>query len=128
MRRSITTASSTPRRICLMRFGTGTTGACEACQAERKTQRLTMTIKIDRKIIKYQVQKPEDQPQDKAPDKASEARAAAAQAAPEARGAAAGRAPQPGQPGLAGGKNGHTPKVNLVHGRLPRPDVPLCSP
>src|SRR2546421_5632832 len=127
MRRSITTASSTPRRICLMRFGTGTTGACEACQAERKSQRLTMTIKIDRKIIKYQVQKPEDQPQDKAPDKASEARAAAAKAASEARAAAEARAPQPGEPELVRDKNGHTAKVIRMHERLERPEVLIGS-
>ena len=56
-----------------------------------------MTIKIDRKIIKYQVQKPEDKPQDKPADKASEARAAPAKAASEARIAAEARVAQPGE-------------------------------
>src|SRR5881392_1268659 len=86
-----------------------------------------MTIKIDRKIIKYQVQKPEDKPQDKAADKASEARAAAAKAASEARIAAEARAPQPGEPELVRDKNGHTAKVIRMHERLERPEVLIGS-
>ncbi len=69
-----------------------------------------MTIKIDRKIIKYQVQKPEDKPQGKPADKASEARAAPAKAASEARIAAEARVAQPGETELVRDKNGHTAK------------------
>src|SRR5205085_2631737 len=90
-----------------------------------------MTIKIDRKIIKYQVQKPEDKPPDKAPDKApdkpSEAQAAAAKAASEARIAAEARAPQSGEPELVRDKNGHTAKVIQMHERLERPEVLIGS-
>ena len=86
-----------------------------------------MTIKIDRKIVKYQVQKPEDKPADKPADKASEARAAAARAASEARAAAEARAPQPGEPLLVRDKNGHTAKVIRMHERLERPEVLIGS-
>src|SRR6202035_3773194 len=106
MRRSITTARSTPPPICSMRSRTGTTGACEA---------LNMAIKIDRKIIKYQVQKPED----KAPDKAAEK--AAEKAAAEARQA------RSGEPELAHDKNGHTAKVIRMHERLERPEMLVGS-
>src|SRR3989440_12200511 len=82
-----------------------------------------MTIKIDRKIIKYQVQKPEDKP----PDKASEAQAAAAKAASEARIAAEARAYQSGEPELVRDKNGHTAKVIRMHERLERPEVLIGS-
>jgi len=86
-----------------------------------------MTIKIDRKIIKYQVQKPEDKSQDKPADKASEARAAPAKAASEARIAAEARAPQPGETELVRDKNGHTAKVIRMHERLERPEVLVGS-
>src|SRR5881392_2792929 len=86
-----------------------------------------MTIKIDRKIIKYQVQKPEDKPQDKAADKASEARAAAAKAASEARIAAEARAPQPGEPLLVRDKNGHSSKVVRMTEEVQRPEVLIGS-
>src|SRR5438477_5766700 len=82
-----------------------------------------MTIKIDRKIIKYQVQKPEDKP----PDKPSEAQAAAAKAASEARIAAEARASQSGEPELVRDKNGHTAKVIRMHERLERPEVLIGS-
>ena len=82
-----------------------------------------MTIKIDRKIIKYQVQKPEDKPA----DKASEARAAAAKAASEARIAAEARAPQLGETELVRDKNGHTAKVIRMHEKLERPEVLVGS-
>src|SRR3979411_3050498 len=101
MRRSITTARSTPPPICSMRSRTGTTGACEA---------LIMTIKIDRKIVKYQVQKPEDKAPDKAADKAAEK--AAEKAASEARAA------HPGEPELVRDKNGHTAQGIPMHARL----------
>ncbi|HXL87306.1 MAG TPA: hypothetical protein VN927_08835, partial [Gemmatimonadaceae bacterium] len=61
-----------------------------------------MAIKIDHKIIKYQVQKPEDKPVDKAP---------------EARAAAAG-----GETELVRDKNGRTAKVIRMHERLERPE------
>src|SRR5260370_34511371 len=102
MRRSTTTARSTPPPICSMRSRTGTTGACEA---------VIMAIKIDRKIVKYQVQKPEDQPQDKAAARASEVRAAD-KAAEKA-----------GESELVRDKNGHTAKVIRMHERLERPEV-----
>src|ERR1700730_11698588 len=110
MRRSITTARSTPPPICSMRSRTGTTGACEA---------LIMAIKIDRKIVKYQVQKPEDKAPDKAADKAAdkEAEKEAEKDASEARAA------HPGEPELVRDKNGHTAKVIRMHERLERPEV-----
>src|SRR2546421_567271 len=86
-----------------------------------------MTIKIDRKIIKYQVQKPEDKPPDKAPDKASEAQAAAAKAASEASIAAEARAYQSGEPELVRDKNGKTAKVIRMHEKLERPEVLIGS-
>src|SRR5256714_601960 len=86
-----------------------------------------MTIKIDRKIIKYQVQKPEDKPPDKAPDKPSEAQAAAAGAAGGARAAGEAGAPKPGEPLLVRDKNGHTAKVIRMHERLERPEVLIGS-
>src|SRR3979490_1128142 len=106
MRRSTTTARSTPPPICSMRSRTGTTGACEA---------LIMAIKIDRKIVKYQVQKPED----KAPDKAAEK--AAGDAASEARAA------PPREPGLVREKNGQSAKVSQMGERLERPEVLIGS-
>ena len=65
-----------------------------------------MTIKIERKIVKYQVQKPED----KAADKAAEARAAA-QADPD----------------TVRDKNGRTAKVIRMHERLERPEMLIGS-
>jgi len=83
-----------------------------------------MAIKIDRKIVKYQVQKPEDQLQDKAAgkaaDKASEARAA--DRASEAR-----AAEKAGESELVRDKNGHTAKVIRMHERLERPEVLIGS-
>src|SRR3982074_1790614 len=93
-----------------MRSRTGTTGACEA---------LIMTIKIDRKIVKYQVQKPEDKAPDKAADKAAEK--AAEKAASEAR------AGHPGEPELGRDKNGHPAKVIRMHERLERPEMLVGS-
>jgi len=82
-----------------------------------------MTIKIDRKIIKYQVQKPQDKPA----DKASEARPAPAKAASEARIAAEARVAQPGETELVRDKNGHTAKVIRMHEKLERPEVLVGS-
>src|SRR5438067_7188512 len=86
-----------------------------------------MTIKIDRKIIKYQVRRPEDKPQGKPADKASEARAAPAKAASEARIAAEARVAQPGETELVRDKNGHTAKVIRMHEKLERPEVLVGS-
>src|SRR5439155_951602 len=80
-----------------------------------------MTIKIDRKITKYQVQKPEDKPADKPEGQA------AAKAASEARAAAEARAAQPGEPELVRDKNGRTAKVIRMHERLERPEVLIGS-
>jgi len=82
-----------------------------------------MAIKIDRKIVKYQVQKPEDKAPDKAPDKAADkaAEKAADKAASEARAA------HPGEPELVRDKNGHTAKVIRMHERLERPEVLVGS-
>src|SRR6516225_4375870 len=64
--------------------------------------------KIDRKIVKYSVQKPEDKA---AADKAAEARLAAAASEPE----------------VVRDKNGHTAKVIRMHERLERPEVLIGS-
>ena len=80
-----------------------------------------MTIKIDRKITKYQVQKPEDKPADKPEGQA------AAKAASEARAAAEARAAQPGEPELVRDKNGRTAKIIRMHERLERPEVLIGS-
>jgi len=78
-----------------------------------------MAIKIDRKIVKYQVQKPEEKAPDKAADKAAEK--AAEKAASEARAA------HPGEPELVRDKNGHTAKVIRMHERLERPEMLVGS-
>jgi hypothetical protein len=69
-----------------------------------------MTIKIDRKIVKYSVQKPEDKADKAATDKAAEARSA-----------------QPWEPELVRDKNGHTAKVIRMHEKLERPEVLVGS-
>jgi hypothetical protein len=80
-----------------------------------------MAIKIDRKIVKYQVQKPEDKAPDKAAEKAaSEARASEARAADKAAEKAA-------ESELVRDKNGHTAKVIRMHERLERPEVLVGS-
>src|SRR5215468_8700706 len=66
-----------------------------------------MTIKIDRKIVKYQVQKPEDKPA----AKSSEAKAAAAA----------------GDPEITRDKNGKTAKVIRMHEKLERPEMLVGS-
>jgi len=65
-----------------------------------------MTIKIDRKIVKYQVQKPEDKPA----------------AAPEALKSAAAPAEE-----VVRDKNGHMAKVIRMHEKLERPEVLIGS-
>ena len=77
-----------------------------------------MTIKIDRKIVKYQVQKPEEQPAGKS--------APAAKAA-EAKSAQDARAVQRGEAELVRDKNGHTAKVIRMHEKLERPEVLIGS-
>jgi hypothetical protein len=74
-----------------------------------------MAIKIERKIVKYQVQKPEDKPADKAADKP-------AAKVPETR-----AAPQPGEPELVRDKNGRTATVIRMHEKLERPEVLVGS-
>ncbi|HEX4389202.1 MAG TPA: hypothetical protein VH109_11305, partial [Steroidobacteraceae bacterium] len=64
-----------------------------------------MTIKIERKIVKYQVQKP----QDKAAEKALELK------------------PQAGEPETVRDRNGHMAKVIRMHERLERPEVLIGS-
>src|SRR6185437_13252927 len=68
-----------------------------------------MTIKIDRKIVKYQVQKPED-------------KAAATAAAGASKAAAAAPAEE-----LVRDKNGHMAKVIRMHEKLERPEVLIGS-
>ncbi|HXY76280.1 MAG TPA: hypothetical protein VEH54_05180 [Steroidobacteraceae bacterium] len=63
--------------------------------------------KIDRKIVKYQVQKPEEKP------------AAAAAQAPAA--------PQGGEPEIVRDKNGGTAKVIRMHEKLERPEMLVGS-
>src|ERR1700683_4291656 len=107
-RRSITTARSIPPPICLMRCVRAITGASEEPlkSSPRETRTLCMTIKIEQKIVKYQLQKPED----KAADKAAEARAAA-QADPD----------------TVRDKNGRTAKVIRMHERLERAEMLIRS-
>ena len=71
-----------------------------------------MAIKIDRKIVKYTVQKPED--------KAAADKAAAAKAA-EARSA------QGVEPEIVRDKHGHTAKVIRMHEKVERPEVLVGS-
>ena len=78
-----------------------------------------MTIKIERKIVKYQVQKPEEQRADK-PLPAG--KAADAKWAQDARAAA-----QTGESELVRDKNGHTAKVIRMHEKLERPEVLVGS-
>jgi hypothetical protein len=72
-----------------------------------------MSIKIDRKIVKYSVQKPED--------KATAEKAAAARAA-EARSALVA-----GEPEVVRDKHGHTAKVIRMHEKVERPEVLIGS-
>jgi hypothetical protein len=73
-----------------------------------------MTIKIDRKIVEYQVQKPEEKPAERAADRASEPKTAAL-AAPAA------------EPEVVRDKNGRTAKVIRMHEKLERPEVLVGS-
>ena len=79
-----------------------------------------MTIKIERKIVKYQVQKPEEKAEDKAAEKAEKAEKAA-------KAAEFAAAPASGEPELVRDKNGHTAKVIRMHERLERPEVLIGS-
>jgi hypothetical protein len=79
--------------------------------------------KIDRKIVKYAVQKPEDKA---AADKATEAKAAATKAA-DGKAADARPAAQPGEPELVRDRNGRTAKVIRMHERLERPEMLVGS-
>jgi len=75
-----------------------------------------MTIKIDRKIVKYQVQKPEDKVA------AAVAAAAAAASAEALKAAAAAPAEE-----VFRDKNGRTAKVIRMHEKLERPEVLIGS-
>jgi hypothetical protein len=82
--------------------------------------------KIERKIVKYAVQKPEDKPAVK-PAEASVTGAPPAEAhAPEARAAAALQS-GPGEAELVRDKNGRTAKVIRMHEKLERPEVLIGS-
>jgi len=69
-----------------------------------------MSIKIDRKIVKYQVQKPEDKAEAKPFDKAAQA-----------------RLPAPVADEFMRDKNGHTAKVIRMHEKLERPEMLIGS-
>jgi hypothetical protein len=71
-----------------------------------------MTIKIERKISKYNVHKPEDKPPEKAP---------------EAKKAESKSLPPPNDSELVRDKNGRTAKVIRMHERLERPEVLIGS-
>ena len=73
-----------------------------------------MAIKIERKIVKYHVQKPED----KAPDKPAEKAGA-----PEPKAAAAAAAAAGAEPETVRDKSGRTAKVIRMHERLERPEM-----
>ncbi|HYC08617.1 MAG TPA: hypothetical protein VEC10_03210, partial [Steroidobacteraceae bacterium] len=75
-----------------------------------------MTIKIDRKIVKYQVQKPEEKPPVEKPADKPAARASELKAAGPAAEAEVVR-----------DKNGRTAKVIRMHERLERPEVLIGS-
>ena len=68
-----------------------------------------MAIKIERKIVKYQVQKPEDKPVTKAADKDK---------TPEIK-----LVPQSGESEEVRDKNGRTAKVIRMHEKLERPEM-----
>jgi hypothetical protein len=72
-----------------------------------------MTIKIERKIVRYQVVKPEDRPADKAADKPAD----------RDKALDAKLAPVPGEPEVVRDKNGRTAKVIRMHERLERPEM-----
>jgi len=77
-----------------------------------------MTIKIDRKIVKYQVQKPDEK--SAAPPEAKAVTQAPTQAATQA-------APQAGEPETVRDRNGHLAKVIRMHEKLERPEVLVGS-
>jgi hypothetical protein len=77
-----------------------------------------MTIKIDRKIVKYQVQKPEEQRSEKALPGSKAAEAKSAQEA---------RAIQAGESELVRDKHGQTATVIRMHEKLERPEVLVGS-
>jgi len=74
--------------------------------------------KIDRKIVKYTVQKPEDKA---AADKAAEAKA------PDAKSAEARPAAQSSEPELVRDRNGRTAKVIRMHEKVERPEMLVGS-
>jgi hypothetical protein len=82
-----------------------------------------MAIKIDRKIVKYQVHKPEDRPADKASEPKAADRGSADRKAAERAGELRAAGPAPGEPELVRDKNGRTAKVIRMHEKLERPEV-----
>jgi hypothetical protein len=85
-----------------------------------------MTIKIERKIVKYSVQKPEDKPAAK-PAAAKPADVNAAGISPAEARVAAALAPPASEPELVRDKNGRTAKVIRMHEKLERPEVLIGS-
>ncbi|MFZ0007826.1 MAG: hypothetical protein WAK94_06285 [Steroidobacteraceae bacterium] len=95
-----------------------------------------MTVKIERKIVKYSVHKPEDKPAAK-PTDADAAAPSPAAAAPVAVRATAARVPEAraaaalqcaaGETELVRDKNGRTAKVIRMHEKLERPEVLVGS-
>ena len=95
-----------------------------------------MTIKIERKIVRYSVHKPEDKPAAK-PTDADAAAPSPAAAAPVAVRATAARVPEAraaaalqsaaGETELVRDKNGRTAKVIRMHEKLERPEVLVGS-
>ncbi len=82
-----------------------------------------MTVKIERKIVKYAVQKPEDKPAVRPVD----ARNADAAPPAEARAGAAPPQAATGEAELVRDKNGRTAKVIRMHEKLERPEVLVGS-
>jgi hypothetical protein len=98
-----------PRRARIRLPPDGNTGALP-----KQIQEDNMTIKIDRKIVKYSVQKPDDKPAEKAVvaavDKVAEA-----------------KLPAVGEDETFRDKNGRTAKVIRMHEKLERPEMLIGS-
>jgi hypothetical protein len=101
-----------------------------------------MSIKIERKIVKYSVHKPEDKPAAKPTDADAAAAPSPAAAAPVAARASVARVPEAraaaapqlatsqsaaGETELVRDKNGRTAKVIRMHEKLERPEVLVGS-
>jgi hypothetical protein len=86
-----------------------------------------MTIKIDRKIVKYQVQKPEDRPAEKAPEPKAGERKLADPRTADLRAAEPRTLGPASESELVRDKNGRTAKVIRMHEKLERPEVLVGS-